>query len=131
MLAVLLQQFSKFLPIISRFFGNRDGGSKTAISYKKGNEPAIDKLAEFCNSRSLLKIDDRLNICFLFNDQADIGAVFQRQIPANLGSITEVLPTLFELYTQLVVVAIDSDTDQAAQTDSSNRLYASLKRHPE
>lgn len=118
MITILIKRLSEFLSI-RRF---------------KGNEPAIEKLANFCRSRSLLKSNTQLGISFesfLTDSNADIGEVFQQQIATDLGSLTEILPILYELYTQLIVEAHENDSDNATQTDSSNRLYASLKRHPE
>lgn len=122
-----------FLAIIC-FMANKTGHVKKSTSNVEGNKPAIDKLADFCNSHSLLKSHCQLCIVFepsFVDNHSSMATAIQRQIPVGLSSIKELLPTLFELYTQLVVEAIENKTNQVSQTDSSNRLYASLKRHPE
>ncbi|MGB4400564.1 MAG: hypothetical protein WBJ10_14420 [Daejeonella sp.] len=134
MITILIKRLSKFLSI-RRPSGDESKRDKSGIIIPvKGNEPAIEKLANFCRSRSLLKSNTQLGISFesfLTDSNADIGEVFQQQIATDLGSLTEILPILYELYTQLIVEAHENDSDNATQTDSSNRLYASLKRHPE
>jgi hypothetical protein len=113
---------------------NKTGHIKKIILNKKGNEPAIDKLADFCDFHSLYANDQQLSISFesfFVDDHSSMCESLQQQIPADLGALKELLPRLYELYTQLVVEANENGADQASQTDSSNRLYASLKRHPE
>lgn len=137
MLNILINHLSRFLLKRRRssdYRNERDKHNRGVIIPVKGNEPAIDKLADFCRSRSLLNSDTQLNISFesfLINSTADMGDVFQKQIDTDLGSLTEIVPTLYELYTQLLIEAHENEADNSSQTDSSNRLYASLKRHPE
>ena len=113
---------------------NKKGHIKTAILKKSGNEPAIDKLADFCNSHSLLTSDRQLNISFesfFVNDHSTMVTALQDQLHIDFTLLKEILPTLYELYTQLIVQANESEADHVSQADSSNRLNASLKRHPE
>lgn len=113
---------------------NKKEHIKPAILNKSGNEPAIDKLADFCDSHSLLLSDRQLSISFesfFVDDHSSMVAAIKEQLPADFESLKEILPTLYELYTQLIVQAYENEADQVSQTDSSNRLYASLKRHPE
>ncbi len=106
---------------------------KSATLNKDGNGTAIKKLADSCDFHSLLKTGYPL---FLFencslDDHPTVAAASEGQIPTGLGSLHKLLPILNKLYALCVVEANENDTDKAFQTDSSNRLYASLKRHPE
>jgi hypothetical protein len=110
--------------------GNKKGHIKTANVNPDGNKPAIEKLADFCNCHSLSQSDRQLALSFesfFVDNRSALGAAAQ----IELRAIHELLPTLNELSTQLGAGPGEDQSDEASQTDSSNRLYASLKRHPE
>ncbi len=97
-------------------------------------EAAIGKLGAFSSTRSRLKSDEELRSSFdsfLTGDQAR-SATAEELKPGNYFTILEeIIGVLHELEGQLMAEVGKSHPEETSQVDSSNRLYASLKRHPE
>lgn len=106
---------------------------KIAALSKDDNKPAVGKLAAFCSTYLLLKSDEELchsfesfvsNYSFLENDARE-------EHVRGFQAIKAILPVLHELGDQICAERIPNARSASQQPDSSNHLYASLKRHPE
>ncbi len=97
------------------------------------NKSALYKLANFCSVHSLLKRDEELRDSFenflAGNHKCLENTVREDPVP-DFEAIVEILPVLYELGDQLIAGG-HHEVNEISQADSSNRLYASLKRHPE
>lgn len=103
-------------------------------SHAKAAPSVLCKFPAFCSAHSLLKSDEEL--CgsfesFFVGNHASISNAEKKQHLSDFEAIEEILPVLYELGKQLVAEGGQDETGEVSQSDSSNHLYASLKRHPE
>lgn len=103
-------------------------------SNKANLEAAPSKLHAFCSAHSLLKSHEEL--CgsfesFFVGNHASISNAEKKRLLSDFEAIEEILPVLYELGKQLVAESGQHEVGEVSQSDFSNRLYASLKRHPE
>ncbi len=97
-------------------------------------EVAIRKLDAFCCSLSRLKGDEELRASFdrFLTDEHVSSNRAEALTPSSYFTIVEeIIVVLYELEEQLMEQGYKSRLVAGTQGDSSNRLYASLKRHPE
>lgn len=97
-------------------------------------EPVLNKLQAFCSSYSLFKSDEELRNSFdsfFVGNRGSMVNADREQLLNEFNSREGLLPLLDELGEQLAVENDQHEAKEVSQTDSSNRLYASLKRHPE
>ncbi len=95
---------------------------------------AIGKLDAFCSAHSFFNSDEELRDSFdsfLVGDHAMLENAAREKHHSDFKAIEEILPVLYELGDQLVAGKSQCVIAVSEQTDPSNRLYASLKRHPE
>lgn len=101
-----------------------------------GGLPAslLNKLANFCSAHSLLKSDEELAVTFdsfVVNNFESQGNGEMANLPDNVEALKEALSILSELGTLHVAESCQEEAEEIPQADSGNRLFASLKRHPE
>lgn len=97
-------------------------------------ETVLDKLANICSAHSPLKSDEELRNSFesfFYGNHECMASAESGQFLNQFEFFKEVLPVLGELGEHLGVERDQSDVKEISQTDSSNRLFASVKRNPE
>ncbi|MGV3685777.1 MAG: hypothetical protein ACO1NS_09140 [Daejeonella sp.] len=95
---------------------------------------SFDQLTDFCSGAPLFKGDEDLRDSFesfFVNDYQFLENVPGEEFLGDFEAIEDILPVLYELGKQLVAEGGQHEAREVLLSDSSNRLYASLKRHPE
>ncbi len=97
-------------------------------------EAAISKLHAFCSAHSIQKSDEELGNSFdsfFAKDNTSLSEAEKERILKEYKALDELLLVLPELARKLVVVSFEGVSKEIPQADCGNRLFASLKRHPE
>ncbi|SKB40479.1 hypothetical protein [Daejeonella lutea] len=97
-------------------------------------EAAIRKLGGFFSSQFRLKSSEDLRDsfdCFLTDEPVSLESAEELKVTNYFTILEEIIGVLHELEEQLISEGVKSQAEETSQVDSSNRLYASLKRHPE
>lgn len=101
-----------------------------------GNPPssALSKLFAFCSAHSIQESDEEL--CnsfdsFFANDNTSLSEAEKERILKEYKALDEVLSVLPDLASELKAESFEGGCKEIPQTDCGNRLFASLKRHPE
>lgn len=97
-------------------------------------EATLGKLDAFCSSYSLFKSDEELRNSFdsfFANDNTSLSEAEKERILKEYKALDEFLSDLPELAWVLKAGSFERGSKEIPQADCGNRLFASLKRHPE
>ena len=97
-------------------------------------EAALGKLHAFCSSYSLFKSDEEIRNSFdsfFANDNTSLSEAEKERILKEYKALDELLSVLPELARELKAESFEGGGKEIPQADCGNRLFASLKRHPE
>ncbi|MEJ7693218.1 hypothetical protein [Daejeonella sp.] len=108
--------------------------SLNTTPYQSSLETVIGKLYAFCSVHSPLKSEEQLAATFenfLSVEYSNLGTAEEKELHQNLGVVEEAISVLHELEASLLAESDSQGAKEIPQAASGNRLYASLKRHPE
>lgn len=112
---------------------NKNGHTTTTSLFKERIQNAVDKLYIYC-SYSSFKTDEENSNSFERFLIPIIPASSHTDLlsPSEYFTIVEeIIEVLNELEQELNALDHKNQVGNGSHTDSTNRLYASLKRHPE
>lgn len=112
---------------------NKNGHPNTTSLFKERIQNAVDKLYIYCSYSSFKNDEDNSSSFerFLIPIMPSSGKTDILSPTEYFAIVEEIIEVLNELEQELNALDLKNQVGNGSHTDSSNRLYASLKRHPE